>query len=80
MPGSVPTAANAKTAALSRRGRGNAGAAAVGTAIGVIGGIIAVAAARREQAVEMCFRRYGRRFDPDTMTVAGRNGRRFPSP
>jgi hypothetical protein len=61
------------------RGRGNAGAAAVGTAIGVIGGIIATQAARHQADVEYCYRRWGRYFDEETMTVY-RHGRRFPCP
>jgi hypothetical protein len=61
------------------RRRNNAGAAAVGTAIGIIGGVIATEAARRQDAVDFCFRRWGNRFNPDTMTVY-RNGRDYPCP
>ena len=73
------------TSAEAQRGRGR-GRGWVGPAIGlgigaaIVGGAIAAEESRRrENAVEYCFRKYGDRFDPESMTVEGRRGR-FPCP
>lgn len=57
-----------------RGGGGNFGAAAAGAAIGLAIGIMASEAARQNDAVEYCIKRY-RSYNPQTGTWIDRHGR-----
>ena len=62
------------------RGGGDAGAAAAGAIIGLgLGAIIASEAARREQGVEYCMRRY-RSYNPETGIWIDRRGQPHQCP
>ena len=62
------------------RGRGVGAAIGAGVAIGIIGGAIAAdQAARRQNAVEYCMRRF-RSYNPETGTYIGRDGYEHPCP
>lgn len=61
------------------RGRGIGPAIGIGIGAAIVGGMIAAEAARRQEAVEYCMRRF-RSYNPETGTYIGRDGRPRPCP